>query len=74
MDRKYYLINCTEFPENIKVNDEINLKNVEGINAAYFKGNFVGSFSEHVTQTDCKVLLIGKNVNRNMKLLVEAAA
>ena len=73
MDHKFYLVNCTEFPENIKVNDEIKLVRVEDINAAYFEGNFVGSVSEDIANTSCKVVLIGKNVNRNMKLRVEAA-
>lgn len=73
MDRKFYLVNCTEFPENIKVNDEINIKMVDDIPAAYFKGRFIGSVSETSAFADCKVLLIGTNVNRNMKLLVEAA-
>lgn len=73
MREKYYLVNCAEFSRDIKVNDEIKLKHVEGINAAYFNGNFVGSVSENVGYANCKVLLIGQNVNRNMKLLVEAA-
>lgn len=73
MENKFYLVNCVEFPESIKVNDEIKLRRVDDINAAYHNGNFVGSVSETIYTTNCKVLLIGTNVNRNMKLLVEAA-
>lgn len=71
--RKFYLVNCAEFPNNIKVNDKIEIKKVEDINAAYFEGNFIGSVSKDVDNVECKVVLIGSNVNRNMKLLVEAA-
>lgn len=71
--KKFYLVKCVEFPENIHVGDTINVRKVEDINAAYFEGNFIGSVSENVDCFNGTVKLIGKNVNRNMKLLIEAA-
>ena len=73
MDRKFYLVNCAEFPEYIKVDDPIDIKMVDDIPAAYYEGRFIGSVSGNYGFANCKVVLIGTNVHRNMKLLVEAA-
>ena len=71
--RKYYLVKCVEFPEDIQVGDTISMKRVSDINAAYYEGRFIGSVSSNVDCVNGTVTLIGRNVDRNMKLLVEAA-
>ena len=72
---RFYLVHCAEFPEEIKVGDEIVITKIGDINAAYFKGEFIGSIHDEINnEIKTNVKLINKDVSRTMKLLVQQAA
>jgi hypothetical protein len=72
---KFYLVHCAEFPEDIKVGDEIVISRTGNINAAYYKGEFIGSISNDISsEVKTSVKLISKDIARTMTLLVETLA